>query len=527
MNRRTLLKLVGRAGGVAAVLTTMKAMGLLHATVTGTESPNLPRGSGEGVKVVILGAGIAGMTAAYELSKAGYECTILEARARAGGRCWTIRGGDTIRELDSEQSCNFESADYLYLNPGAARIPHHHQGVLSYCKEFGVPLQVIVNENRACYLQDDNAFDGNPVLNRRVINDSRGYLTELLAKAISQNALEQEVSAADKERILEMLKSFGSLNADLLYTGSSRAGYTEAPGSGLKSGITYDPINLSELLQSDFWELKINFSESYNQSATMLEPIGGMDRIAQAFEQRVGNLIAYNAEVKQIRKTDFGVRIVYVDKTSDNEALLDANFAICTFPLSVLHTLDTDFAPEYQEAIAVGAKSYIRAVKHGFQAKRRFWEEDYQIYGGISWTTRDITQIWYPAAGFHQPTGIVIGAYIWNNEIGDRIAAMPIEERLQKAVEDGKAIHPNYDNELNLDTGVSVAWGKIPYSLGGWMEWSEEARATAYKTLLQPDESIYFAGEHMSYLTGWQEGAILSAHDAVRGISVQLQAMRA
>ena len=271
----------------------------------------------------------------------------------------------------------------------------------------------------------------------------------------------------------------------------------------------------------------MNFSEEYNQSATMLEPIGGMDQIAKAFEKRVGNFITYNAEVRQIRKTDFGVRIVYVDKTSGNEALLDANFAICTFPLSVLHTLDTDFAPEYQEAIAVGAKSYINAVKHGFQAKRRFWEEDDQIYGGISWTTRDITQIWYPAAGFHQPTGIVIGAYIWNNEICDRIAAMPIKERLQKAVEDGKAIHPNYDNELNLDTGVSVAWSKIPYSLGGWMEWSEEARATAYKTLLKPDESIYFAGEHMSYLTGWQEGAILSAHDAVRGISVQLQAMRA
>lgn len=159
MNRRTLLRLVGRAGGTVAVLTTMKAMGLLHSAVTGTERPNLPKSSGDDVKVAILGAGIAGMTAAYELSQAGYECTILEARDRAGGRCWTIRGGDTITELDSEQTCKFESEDYLYLNPGPARIPHHHQGILSYCKEFGIPLQVIVNENRACYLQDDNAFD--------------------------------------------------------------------------------------------------------------------------------------------------------------------------------------------------------------------------------------------------------------------------------------------------------------------------------------------------------------------------------
>ncbi len=525
MDRRTLLKLVGRAGGVAAVLTTMKAMKLLDSASTGTERPNLPVGFGEGVKVVILGAGIAGMTAAYELSKAGYECRILEARERAGGRCWTIRGGDRIRELDSEQLCKFESADYLYMNPGAARIPHHHQGLLSYCKEFGVPLQVIVNDNRACYFQDDNAFDGKPVLNRRVISDSRGYIAELIAKAISQKALEQEVSTEDQERILEMITSFGGLNADLLYTGSSRAGYKEPPG--LQSGNIYEPINLSELLKSDFWQYKMNFSEGYNQSATMLEPVGGMDQIAKAFEQQVGKFITYNAEVTQIRKTVSGVRLVYRDKTSDKQAALDADFAICTLPLSVLDTLDTDLSPDYQNAIADNAKSYVRAVKHGFQAKRRFWEEDYQIYGGISWTTRDITQIWYPATGFHQPTGIIIGAYIWDNEIADAISAMFINQRLRKAIEEGEGIHPGYANELHLNTGVSVAWGKIPYSLGGWMEWTEEARKKAYPILTQPDDSIYFAGEHMSYLTGWQEGAILSAHEAVKGISAKLQRIRA
>ncbi|NEO95441.1 MAG: hypothetical protein F6K56_36740 [Moorea sp. SIO3G5] len=331
----------------------------------------------------------------------------------------------------------------------------------------------------------------------------------------------------DQERIIEMVKSFGSLNADLLYTGSSRAGYTEVPGAGLKSGKTYDPLNFSELLKSDFWEYKMNFGEGYSHSATMLEPVGGMDQIAKAFEQRVSNLIRYNAEVTQIRKTGSGVRLVYTDKTSGNETTLDANFAICTIPLSVLNTLDTDFSPDYQNAIAIGAKSYSRPVKHGFQSKRRFWEEDYQIYGGISWTTRDITQIWYPAAGFHQPTGIIIGGYIWNNQICDRVAAMPIAKRLQTAVEEGKAIHPSYGDELNLDTGVSVAWGKIPYSLGGWMRWQQEARETAYRLLNVPDGPIYFAGEHMSYLTGWQEGAVLSAHDAVRGISAQLQGMQA
>ncbi|MEB3355258.1 MAG: flavin monoamine oxidase family protein [Synechococcales bacterium] len=526
MNRRTLLRLVGRAGGVAAMLTTMKAMGLLHGAATGTERPDLPAGSGEGVKVAILGAGIAGMTAAYELSKAGYECAILEARDRAGGRCWTIRGGDAIRETDSEQTCGFDTADYLYFNPGPARIPHHHQGLLGYCKEFGVPLQVIVNENRACYFQDDNAFGGAPVLNRRVINDSRGYVAELLAKAISQNALEKEVSTDDQESILEMVASFGSLNADLLYAGSGRAGYKVTPGSGAEVGETYEPIDFSELLKADFWQYKMNFGEGFNQAATMLEPVGGMDRIAQAFVQQVGHLITYNTEVTQIRKTGSGVRLVYTNRMTGEEAALDANYVICTLPLSVLATLDTDFSPEYQAAIALGATSYVRAVKHAFQTKRRFWEEDAQIYGGISWTARDITQIWYPTAGFHQATGILLGAYVWSNDIGDRIAALPIAERLQQAVADGEAVHPGYGSDLHLDTGVSVAWGKIPYSLGGWIEWEDEARETAYPLLNTPDGPLYLAGEHLSYVTGWQEGAVLSAHDAVRGISAQLQAQR-
>ncbi len=526
MNRRQWLKLVGRAGGTAAVLTTMKAMGLMQSAATGTERPQLAVGSGDGKKVAILGAGLAGMTAAYELSKAGYSCQILEARDRAGGRCWTIRGGDAIAETDSQQTCPFDQADHLYINPGPARIPYHHQAVLGYCKEFGVPMEVIVNENRASYFQDDKAFDGQPMLNRRVVNDSRGYVSELLAKAISKRALDEEISADDQERVLEFLRSFGNLNPDYLYQGTARAGYTVPPGAGAVVGERNGPLDLSELLKSDFWRFKMHFGEGFNQAATMLEPIGGMDQISKAFERQVGSMIEYNAAVSQIRKTGSGVRVVYTDKATSEEKALDADFAICTFPLSVLAGIDADFSPEFQNAIATNSEAYVKAMKIGFQS-RRFWEEDLHIYGGISWTERDITQIWYPTAGFHQDEGIVVGAYIWDNEIGDRLGAMSLSQRLQKAIEDGSAIHPSYAQEVSPAKGMSIAWHKVPYSQGGWMEWEDESRASAYPILNQPDGPIYLAGEHLSYLTGWQEGAVLSAHQAVQGISAQLQAMNA
>src|ERR1700704_5727012 len=104
LTRRRLINLVGRGGGVAAAYSTMAAMGLLAAPAAHARAPVLARNSGRGMRVIILGAGIAGMTAAYELGKAGYDCVILEARARAGGRNWTVRGGDRVEEIDSVQT---------------------------------------------------------------------------------------------------------------------------------------------------------------------------------------------------------------------------------------------------------------------------------------------------------------------------------------------------------------------------------------------------------------------------------------
>src|SRR5215831_13346790 len=115
--RRRFINLVGRAGGYAAIYNTMAAMGLLPVPAY-AGPPQLAPDSGRGVRVVILGAGIAGLTAAYELTKAGYQCVVLEARARPGGRAWTLRGGDRVEETDSVQTVEWERAEHLYFNAG-------------------------------------------------------------------------------------------------------------------------------------------------------------------------------------------------------------------------------------------------------------------------------------------------------------------------------------------------------------------------------------------------------------------------
>jgi monoamine oxidase len=277
------------------------------------------------------------------------------------------------------------------------------------------------------------------------------------------------------------------------------------------------------LLRSDFWQSKMHFGEGYTQAATMLQPVGGMGRIGEAFGRRLGKVITYGAEIIQIRRAGGGARVIWRDRKTGYGRVLDADHVICTIPFPVLRALDADFVPEIKGAIA--SVDYVPAAKIAFQAERRFWELDDRIYGGISWTSRDITQIWYPSAGLHQSKGILVGAYIWSDALGEAFAGKTLAQRAADAIADGERIHPGYGTTLGK--GVSVAWAKIPFSGAGWAEWSRAARRDAYPLLLKGDGPFHFAGEHMSHVTGWQEGAVLSAHVTIAEIANRTREKRA
>jgi monoamine oxidase len=243
-----------------------------------------------------------------------------------------------------------------------------------------------------------------------------------------------------------------------------------------------------------------------------------MDRIGLAFGRRLRGMITYGAEVAALRRSGDGVRIEWRDTATGRARAIEVPLAVITIPLPVLRAIAADFTPEIRTAIA--AVDYVPACKIAFQAERRFWELDEAIYGGISWTARDITQLWYPSAGIHERKGILLGAYIWSTELGEKFAAMSPEARLQAALPDIERLHP--DCRRHLTRGVSVAWKNIPFSGAAWAEWSPEARAAYYRPLLNGDGPFLFAGEHMSYINGWQEGAVRSAHYALRRIAERM-----
>ena len=163
---------------------------------------------------------------------------------------------------------------------------------------------------------------------------------------------------------------------------------------------------------------------------------------------------------------------------------------------------------------AIDAVPYAPAVKVGLQFSRRFWEEDERIYGGISYTDLPIRQISYPSGGLNAGgKGVLLGAYLFGGPNAYEFTAMSPAERIARAVEFGAQIHPQYRKEF--ENGVAVAWARAPFTLGCAGDWSDEARRAHYDDLCRIDGRIVLAGEHASYIPAWQEGAILSALDAI------------
>ena len=489
----------------------MMALGLLKPAKA--HAFNL-EGGGNGKKVIILGAGLAGMTVAYELQKLGYSCTILEARERTGGRCWSIRNGSKHSERDRQTvTANFDEGQYF--NAGPSRIPHNHELTLHYCKELGVPIQVYNNVNESTYYfaEGKGPLSGKKIRTREIHNDIRGYMSELLVKSVEHGNLDAALTKEDAQKILEYLMAEGGLDPDKLYKASARRGYIESPGAGDKPGKLSDPLKLVEIIQSGLMDPDFyNVAEyTYELQMTMFQAVGGMDKIASALEKKILPALKLNAEVNQIQNTNDGVKISYQDNTGLHE--LVADFCICTIPLPVLSGIKNNFSADVNRAIDY--IEYNQTGKIGLQFKRRFWEEDEHIYGGITHTNNDLTQIFYPSYDYLSKKGILIGYYNFN-EKAQRVGTLSYADREKLALEKGKLIHPQYDREF--EKSFSVSWQNTKYNMGGWAVYSSETRKNAYQSLIKPDGHIYFAGEHLTYLNAWMAGAFESARSTVANI---------
>jgi monoamine oxidase len=513
LSRRQLLQMIGSSAGGAAMYHAMSSLGF--AAESPYKGPIDLQGAPWGASVLILGAGMAGLTAAYELRNAGYKVQVLEYNGRPGGRNWSLRGGDRYTELGgATQQCEFDKD--LYINPGPWRIPYHHHGMMHYCKRLGIALEPFFQVNYNAYLHSSQAFGGKPQRFREVKADYQGHVAELLAKATRQHALDATVTKEDQEILLESLRQWGALDKNFAYVAgdatSERRGYAKNPGGGLTAKpIPSQPVALRDLLESGVWQ-GIPNGDAYDMQTALFQPAGGMGRIGEAFGRELGPIIRYNSKVIDIRQDANGVTATFVDSAAQGaKQSIRADWCLCTIPLPVLAQIPMNVGQGM--ASAISAVPYAAAIKVGLQFKRRFWEEDEQIFGGITYTDLPIMNIGYPNTGFQSDgKGVLLGAYIWGLN-AMQFTAMTPQERVQKVVEYGSQIHPQYHKEF--DNGVAVAWHRAPFALGCFGMWTSDTRARHYEDLCQIDGRIALAGEHASYIGGWQEGAVTSALDAI------------
>jgi monoamine oxidase len=521
ISRRRLLSLVGRAAGGAAMYHAMSTLGF--AASSAYNGRISLEGAPKGTTILVLGAGMAGLVAAYELRNAGYTVKVLEYNKRAGGRAWTLRGGDEYTELGgATQRCEFDSG--LYLNPGPWRIPYNHLGVLDYAKRLNVPLEPFIQVNYNAYLHSVHAFDGKPQRYRTVHTDYQGYVAELLSKAVNQGQLDTPFTHEDQEMLLESLRSWGALDHQYRYRrgprSSERRGFDVGYGGGLMpKAVPSMPLQREELMHSHLWQWLSSGNEQEFQSS-IFQPVGGMDRIVQAIYREVADLVQFNSRVTKIDQSENGVSVTYVDASGhDAPQRLQADWLVCTIPLSILSEIDINVGQPMQDAIR--AVPYVPSIKVGLQFKRRFWEQDEQIYGGITHTDLPISNIGYPASLYGSPgKGVLLGAYVWGPNAYE-LGALAPEQRIQVALQQGAQIHPQYPQEF--ETGVAVSWSRMPFTNGCFGAWTEKAREQHYENLCRIDGRIVLAGEHASYIPAWQEGAVLSSLDAIGRLHAQIR----
>jgi len=512
ISRRDFLMRVGQAGGYSAAFTTMQSLGLMPMKAMAAQPIAAAAGVGKGVKIVVLGGGVGGLVTAYEAKKLGYEVTLLEARHRPGGRAWSARNGDVVEFVDgTKQSITWSEG--LYQNMGPARLPSVHGTMLGYCRELKVPLEVEVNTSRSTLLQNDKVNGGKAICQRKAINDTRGQVSELLSKAIAGGALDQELSTEDRQRMVDVLKVYGPLDKSGKYAGSDRSDIKRYPGAGPQTMILDDhPLSIHELLDANFWGAEL-YEEAWDWQATMFQPVNGMQQISIALAKNLGPVVVYDAPVTEITKTAKGVRVGY-----GNGKHIEADYAVCAMPLTILKKIKADLDTAHRGVVDRGGDSYRGSCKVPWES-RRFWETDYNIYGGLSFLAEGPSPVWYPSASMFSDRGIIVAGYM--DEAMGGFDKLTIEQKFEASRASIEKLHPGHGKEL--EKPIFCGWKRMKWNEGSWIgRISQED----YDVITEPDGPIYFAGDHTSHVVGWQEGAALSGKRAVQMISDKVKAAR-
>lgn len=444
-------------------------------------------------RVIVIGAGMAGLVAGYELARAGHDPLILEAQNRVGGRVYTLR----------------KFAPGLYAEAGAMRIPRVHGLTLGYIEHFGLPLRPFVMGNARGLVH---------VGGRRLTAEEAGLNPDELGFPVAEHERGHS-HAALWDAATRELRAWIEVDAEAGWERIRREydGYTIREfleGRGFSEGAIemYGVMNFVEagLNNAVIEEFREDFGKAYED---MQEIVGGTDNLPNAFYREIPDRIRFGAEVHALDQDPDGVTVHF--KTEAGRYSERADYAIVTLPFSVLRQVEilTPFSHEKQRAIR--QLNYAASTKVLFQVRERIWETDDGIFGGATVTDLPIRRMNYPTPDPDNPRGILLASYTWDQDAA-RWGAMDEETRLEEALDDVAKIHPRIRDVYEV--GASHAWYNDRYANGAFAMFEAGQQTQLQADIVRPEGRIYFAGEHCSLYHAWIQGALESGLDAARAI---------
>lgn len=445
---------------------------------------------GGGGRIIVIGAGIAGLCAAWGLRAAGFSPVVLERTRRAGGRIFTLRGyfGDQDVEL------------------GATRIPEQHPLPLAYARHFGLSLlEYPSDRTRQIYHVRGRRFESGGA-------NGAEYPHDLGLTAEESRFDAEQLCDYYTEQALRVLPHPGEPEwphaaAREVFRGKSVHGLLGALGASTAAQEIYRAHSGSVI--ETFDALGWLAAQRVDGSARKLYAIaGGNDRLTDSFADSLADCIVRDAQVTAVRSEAGTVSVEYV--RDGRRESIQGDHAICTVPHRLLEEID--FSPPLSAAkrAAVTAVPMGRVTRMNYQFSRRFWDRAGARGLGVACTTSPIERLWDLTAIQPGASGILVAyAECGNAEALDRLPSD--EARLQRGLDVIDALFPGA--RASFIKGLSFSWQQ-PWTRGAWpVLLADQTRFIG--DFQRAEGRVFFAGDHTSLHSAWMQGALESAHFAV------------
>ena len=482
-------------------LSTGQANTLDHIQLQNTQNtPTKVKSQQINSKIVIVGAGLAGLTCAYRLKQAGITATIYEASERVGGRCWTRRG---------------YFKDEQIVERGGELIDTCHKEIQELAKELDLELDHLIM-SESFNTEPFYFFDQRPYSFQEVTNDFITILPKLKKdlQEVGETTLHNRYTQRGFE--IDHMSLVDYINETVPGGIGSRFGKLLAVAYSIEFGADAHVLSALNLLYLLGFAEKENFL-MYGDSDESLHIRGGNDQIPALLAKNLQEQINFNSELIKIDQDNSeNIRLVFRNKEGEWEVLADK--VILAIPFSILRTIDYQnarFCPLKEAAIeelgmGINTKLHVQFIN-------RFWNE--LGNNGETFADTGYQQTFESSRAQRGKSGILVN--YTGGETAAQLFAVTDEKLKEATISFLDKLEPVLPGSVNKWNGLATIdhWLSNQWSKGAYSYWKVGQYTKFAGILGEREGNIFFAGEHTSILyPGYLNGAVETGEKAARDV---------